>query len=116
SRRFGLQGHIHDSGDLVELIGGLSSAAGSDVPQTVYALLTKALSPKNHRVSIYRKRLRNCHVGVARSGRQDDPAPQTYLLWSTVRGGPLPEFISLHFGKRARLPHAPGYSESGGVV
>jgi hypothetical protein len=50
-RRFGLQGRIHDSGDLVHLIHGLSSPAGSDVPQTVYSP-----SPKRfrHRITVFR--------------------------------------------------------------
>ncbi len=58
-RRFGLQGRIHDTGDLIDLIFGLASAPRSDIPQTIQALITKALSPQNHRISVYRKSLRD---------------------------------------------------------
>jgi len=107
-RRFGLQGGIYDTGDLVDLIRGLSSAPWSDVPQTVQALGAKALSPENHRVSIHLKPLRNCDIGLARSGGQNNTATQSYLLWGAVRRGPLLEFLPLRFGKLTRLPHAPG--------
>ena len=52
-RRFGLQGRVHDIGDLLDLIGGLSSAPRSDVPQTIQTLVTEAFSPRNHSVSIH---------------------------------------------------------------
>src|SRR5687768_17598823 len=70
-RRLGLQGRIHDGGDLVDLILGLSSPAGSDVPQTVQPLVTKTLAPENYRVAVYRKPLRNRDVGLASSGGQN---------------------------------------------
>ena len=107
-RRFGLQGRIHDSGDLVDLVCRLSSAPRSDVPQTVQSLVTEALSPQNHCVSIHRKPLRNGDIGLARSGGQNDPAAQTHLLRSAVRRSPLLEFLPLHFGKLTRLTHTPG--------
>jgi hypothetical protein len=87
---------------------GLSSPAGSDVPQTVQPLVTKAFSPQNHRISIHRKPLRNCDIGLAGSGGQNDTATQSHLLWSAVRRGPLQEFLPLHLGKLTRFPHAPG--------
>ena len=90
-RRFGLQGRIHDGGNLIDSICGLSSPAGSDVPQTVQALVTKALSPQNHRVSVHRKPLRNRDIGLAGSGGQNDTATQSHLLWSAVRRDPLLE-------------------------
>src|ERR1700733_6211890 len=107
-RGFGLQGRLHDSGDLVDLKGGFSSPARSDAPQTVQPLVTKALSPQNHGVSIHRKPMRNGDVGLARGGGQDDTAMQSRLLWSAVRRGPLLEFVPLRFGKLTRLSHAPG--------
>src|SRR5258708_20281788 len=73
--RFGLQRRIHDIGDLIDLIRGFSSAPRSDVPKAVQTLVTKALSPQNHRVSIHRKPLRNCDIGLSRSGAYTDPAP-----------------------------------------
>src|SRR5260370_13269676 len=79
-RRFGLQGRIHDRGDLVDLIGGLSSPAGSHAPQTIQPLLTKALAPQNHRVAVHRKPLRNSDIRLTRSGDQNDPAAQSHLL------------------------------------
>src|SRR6202165_330334 len=39
-RRFGLQGRIHDAGDLIDLIRRLPSASRSDIPKTVQALVT----------------------------------------------------------------------------
>src|SRR6266851_4263569 len=107
-RRFGLQGRIHDGGDLVHLIHSLSPPAGSDVPKTVQSLVTKALSPENHRVAVYRKPLRNCDIGLTCSGGQDDTATQSHLLWSTVRCGPLLDLLALHGGKLTRLAHIPG--------
>ena len=106
SRRLGLQSRIHDTGDLIDLICGFSSAPRSDVPQTVQTLVTKAFSPKNYGVSIHRKPLRNCDIGLARSGGQNNTATQSYLLWSAVRRGPLLEFLPFCFGKLTRLPHA----------
>ena len=106
-RRFGLQGGIDDSGDLVDGIGGLSSAPGRDVPQTVQALLTEALSPQNHRVSIHREPLRNADIGLSRSGGQHDTATQSDLLRSAVSSGPLLEFHLLNIGKLTRFPHGP---------
>src|ERR1017187_7888130 len=106
-RRFGLQGGLHDIGDLVDLIRGLSSAPRSDIPQTLQALVTEAPSPQNHGVSIHRKALRNCDVGLARSGGQNDTATQRHLLWSAVRRSPLLQLLLLHFGNLTRLPHAP---------
>src|SRR5262249_27462526 len=100
-RRFGLQGCIHDTGDLVDLIDGLSPAPWSDVPQTVQALISEALSPENHRVSIHREPFRNLDIGLSRGGCQNDAATQGHLLWSTVRRRPLFEFLLVHFGKRA---------------
>ena len=108
ARRFGLQGGIHDTGDLVDLIRGLSSAPWSDVPQTVQALVTEALAPQNHRISIHRKPLRDCDIGLSSGGFQNDTATQSNLLWSAVSRGPLQEFHLLNFGKLTQLPHAPG--------
>src|ERR1700692_2984022 len=110
-RRFGLQGRLHDGGDLVDWIGGFSSPARSDIPQTVQPLVTKALSPKNDRISIHRKPLRNGNIGVTRNGGQNDTATQSHLLWSAMGRDPLLEFLPLHFGKLTRPPHAPGYCE-----
>jgi len=107
--RFGLQGGIHDTGDLVDLIRGLSSATRSDVPQTVQALDTEALSPQNHCVSIYRKPLRNRDIGLAGSSSQNDAATQRHLLRGAVRRRPLLEFLLVQFGNLARRPHASGY-------
>src|SRR5438445_6603810 len=84
-RRFGLQGRIHDSGDLVDRIRRLSSPAGSDVPQTVQSLVTKALAPQNHRVSVHRQLLRNADIGLTGSGGQNDTTTQSHLLGSAVR-------------------------------
>lgn len=97
-RRFGLQGGIYDTGDLVDLIRGLSSAPWSDVPQTVQALVTEALSPENHCVSIHREPLRNCDIRISRSSGKNDTATQSDLLRSAVSGGPLLEFQLLNFG------------------
>jgi len=107
-RRFGLQGRIHNSRDLLDWIRGLSSPAGSDVPQTIQSFVTKALSPKNHRISVHREPLRNGDIGLTRSGGQNDPAAQSHLLRGAVRGGPLPELLLLHCGKLTRLAHALG--------
>jgi hypothetical protein len=101
SRRFGLQGCIHDTGDLVDWIGGLSSATGSDVPQTVEALVSKALSPKDHRISIYRQPLCYGHIGIAGGGSKNDAATQGHLLWGAMGRRPLFEFLLIHCGKRA---------------
>ena len=107
-RGFGLQGRLHNRGDLVDGIDRLSSPARSDVPQTVQPLVTKALSPQNHRVSIHRKPLGNRDIGLTRSGGQYDAAAQRHLLWSAVGGSPLLKFLPLPFGRLTRFPHAPG--------
>src|SRR5271157_978610 len=39
------QGRLHDGGDLIDFIAGLSSPARSYIPQTVQPLLGKALPP-----------------------------------------------------------------------
>jgi hypothetical protein len=115
-RRLGLQGCLHDTGDLVDLIYRLSSTPWSDVPQTVQALVAEALSPQNHRVSIHRKPLRDCDIGLSRSGSQNDAATQSYLLWSAVSRSPLLEFPPLDFGKLTRLPHALKITQAGSSV
>src|ERR1039457_3965168 len=107
-RRFGLQGRIHDSGDLIDFIRGLSSPARSDVPQTVQPLVTKALAPQNHGVAVHGKPLRNCDIGLASDSAQNDTTAQSHLLWSTVRHGPLLDLLPLNFGKLTRLAHAQG--------
>src|SRR5215831_10804463 len=105
--RFGLQRRIHDSGDLVDFIGGLSSATGCNVPQPVETLVCKALSPKNHRISINRQMLRNGHIGITVGGSQNDAATQRHLLWSAMRRRPLFEFFAIQCAKLTRSPHAP---------
>jgi hypothetical protein len=107
-RRFGLQGRIHDGGDLVDWIGGLSPSAGSDVPQTVQPLVTKTFAPQNHRVAVHRKPLRKRDIRLTGSGAQDDSAAQRHLLWSAVRYAPLLDLLTLHGGKLTWLAHAPG--------
>src|SRR5260370_27333373 len=92
--RFGLQGRIHDTGDLVYLISGLSSAPRSDVPQTVQALVTEPLSPQNHGVSIHRKPFRNCDIGLSRRperyGNAKPPAAACRAPKSTAGGSAAP--------------------------
>src|SRR6266478_1521350 len=58
----------------------------------VQTLVTKAFSPQNYGVSIHRKPLRNCDIGLARSGGQNNTPTQSHLLSSAVRRGPLLEF------------------------
>ena len=106
-RRFGLQGRIHDSGDLSDLVRRLSTASGSDVPQTVQPLIAEALSPQNHRVSIHRKPFRNGDIGLACSGGQNDSATQSDLLWGAVGCSPLLELLLFDFRKLTRIPHDP---------
>src|SRR6516165_7729175 len=104
---FGLQGCIYDSGDLVDLVSRLSSATGSHVPQTIEALVSKTLSPENHRISINRQPLRNSYIGIAGGGSQNDAATQSHLLWGAMRRRPLFELLAIQCGKLTRFPHAP---------
>ena len=98
-RRFGLQGRIHDGGDLVDWILGFSSPAGSDVPQTVQPLVTKTLALENHRVAIHRKPLRYRDIGLTGSGSQNNSAAQSHLLGGAVRSDPNLDLLALHSGK-----------------
>src|SRR5437879_9167866 len=46
------------------LVCRVASPAGSDVPQTVQSLVTKALAPQNHRVSVHRQPPSNGDLGL----------------------------------------------------
>ena len=98
-RRFGLQGRIHDGGDLIDVIERLSSPAGSNVPQTVQSFVPKTLTPQNHRIAVHRKLLGNGDIGFTGSGGQDDTAAQSHLLWRTVRCDPLLNLL-LFYGRK----------------
>lgn len=87
--RFGLQGRIHNGGDLVDVVGGFASAPCRDLPESVQSLFTKALAPQNHSLAIDGQPLRNGHVGFPFGGGQHDPAAQGHLLRRTVGGHPL---------------------------
>jgi hypothetical protein len=83
-RRFGLQGRIHNGGDFIYFIEGLSSPARSNVPQAVQPLLAKALPPQNHRIPVHRKLLGNRNIGLPGSGCQNDPTAQRHLVWRSM--------------------------------
>ncbi len=51
----GLQGGLHNGRDLFDGIGGLASASGSDLPQTVQSLFSKSLAPQHGHFPIDRK-------------------------------------------------------------
>jgi hypothetical protein len=107
SRRFGLQGRIHNCRDLVDFVFGLASPAGSDVPQPLKPLVTKALAPENYRVAVDRKPLRDRDIGFAGSGGQNDSAAQRHLLRSAVRCGPQLDLFPFDSGKLTCLAHVP---------
>src|ERR1700681_161505 len=94
-----LQGSLHNSGDLIYSINGLSSPPRSNVPQTVQTLLTKALPPQNHRIAGDRELLRNRDIGPPGSGSKTDPTAQRHVLCSPMRPDPLLEFVLSH-GRR----------------
>jgi hypothetical protein len=93
SRWFGLQRRIHDRGDFVAFIKGLSSTAWSNVPQAIQPLPAKALAPQNHRITVYRKLLSNRDIGLPRSGCHNDTAAHSHLLWCPMRCDPLTELL-----------------------
>src|SRR5713226_1764730 len=107
-RGFGLQGRIHDTGDLIDGIQGLSSSAGSNVPQTVHSFVPKALPPQNHGIAVHRKPLGNGDIRFTGSGGRDDTAAQCHLLWRAVGCDPLLNLLLFYGGKLTWLAHAPG--------
>src|SRR5260370_11881651 len=106
-RWFGLQGCVHDGGNLIDGIQGLSSSARSNVPQTVQSFVPKALAPQNHRIAVHRKLLGNGDIGFTCGGGQDDTAAPSYLLWRAVRSDPLLNFLLFYGGNPTILAHAP---------
>src|SRR5260370_4487648 len=107
-RWFGLQGGVHDGGDLIAGIQGLSSSAGSNIPQTVQSFVPKALAPQNHGIAVHQKLLGNGDSGFTCGGGRGHTAAQSYLLWSAVRLDPLLNFLLFYGGKLACLAHASG--------
>src|SRR5665213_756394 len=99
-RRFGLRGRLHDGGDLIDSIQGLSSPARSNIPKSVQPLLRKAPPPKNYGVPVHRKFLRNSDIGLPRCCRCHHPATQSHLLWRSMRRHPLRKLLLI---RRRRL-------------
>src|SRR5260370_9625541 len=95
-RRFGLQGCIHDGGDLIDGIQGLSSSARGNVPQTVEAFVPKALPPQNHRIAVHGKLLGNGDIRFTCGAGRDDTAAQSYLLRSAWPCAPLLNFLLVY--------------------
>ena len=92
---FGLQGGIHNGGDLVDVVAWFASASWSNLPQSVQSLLAEALSPQNNGLAVNGQLLSDGHVGVSFCGGQHDPAAQGDLLRRTVGLHPLLNLLPL---------------------
>jgi len=106
-RWFGLQRRIHNGGDPVDSIHGLSSPPRSNIPKTVQPLFAKPLPPKNDRVPVHRKLLRNSDVGLPRRSARHNPAAQRHLLRSSMCRNPMLKLFPIHSRKLTWHAHGP---------
>src|ERR1019366_8123612 len=101
---FGLQGRIHNGGDLIDVVVRFASASGSNLPQSVRALFREAFAPQDNGLAVDGQLLSDGHIGLSVRGGQHNPAAQGDLLRSAMGRHPLLNLLPL--GKR----HAPAYA------
>src|ERR1700686_2590501 len=91
--RLGAQRRRHDRRDLAPPVAWLAAPARGHFPQTVQALLRKALAPQRDRLAIDLTSSGNGIVGLPFSRRKHNPTPQGNLLWGTEGRHPLPQLL-----------------------
>jgi len=96
-----------NGGDPVDSIHGLSSPPRSNIPKTVQPLFAKPLPPKNDRVPVHRKLLRNSDVGLPRRSARHNPAAQRHLLRSSMCRNPMLKLFPIHSRKLTWHAHGP---------
>src|ERR1700676_1692160 len=107
--RLGAQRRRHDRRDLAPPVAWLAAPARGHFPQTVQALLRKALAPQRDRLAIDLTSSGNGIVGLPFSRRKHNPTPQGNLLWGTEGRHPLPQLLficlfELQRWRRSRHP------------
>src|ERR1700687_3974580 len=107
--RLGAQRRRHDRRDLAPPVAWLAPPPRGHFPQTVQALLRKALAPQRDRLAIDLTSSGNGIVGLPFSRRKHYPTPQGNLLWGTEGRHPLPQLLficlfELQRWRRSRHP------------
>jgi hypothetical protein len=108
SRRFGLQGRFHDRSDLIDFIERFSSAARSDIPQTIQPALDETFPPENNRVPVYRKPPGNGGIDLAFGGAENNSTAQSHLLRCAVGCDPLLNLLPVCRRKLKESSQDPG--------